>query len=238
MKFLKLVSTRHRCLAAFLDASIQPSLISRTGSTSRLWHLSSLSAQVGIVVHIRTQSSTSLYIYRTPDHLRQSLIDAKEHNFALGVKLVRGAYHPHELIAYHASAAGRPSPSISPDAEPPVWTSKAETDKCYNECAKLLINTIHNDISASAWSWIRRSRPQSIGVLFGTHNWESCNLILNELAQRGLASVSAIADEDKVFTLSDDVTERLTIGQLFGMSDALTEHLIERTRSRSPLIIK
>lgn len=78
------------------------------------------------------------YLRRTPSHLAAALADAKVDNYALGVKLVRGAYHPHELSAH---AAPDKYCSISSDAEPPVWTSKSETDMCYNtkECELVTI---------------------------------------------------------------------------------------------------
>jgi proline dehydrogenase len=98
----------------------------------------------------------------------------------------------------------------------------------------------------------------TIGVLFGTHNWKSCGLILDELVKSGLARKDR-GGRDQV-VLGDDVTERLTIGQLYGMlcfvlryyslwalvltrlspgmSDELTNHLVHKTSSNTPLIIK
>lgn len=51
-------------------------------------------------------------------------------------------------------------------------------------------------------------------MLFGTHNWESCDLILDELVKEGLAE--KVVGEENVVSLDEDVTERLTMGQLFG----------------------
>ncbi|KAK0204224.1 FAD-linked oxidoreductase-like protein [Desarmillaria ectypa] len=165
------------------------------------------------------------YLKRTPSYLEQSFKDAKAGNYSLGVKLVRGAYHPHETIAHQSYQAGKTSLSISSDPLPPVWAEKWETDKCYNECAKMLIGELKQDLGGKA---------QTMGILFGTHNWASCELILTELVGRGLAK----RVEGDVVSLGDEVTERLTIGQLFGMGDALTNYLVERTRSTTPMIIK
>lgn len=126
------------------------------------------------------------------------------------MKLVRGAYHPHELAAIEAREAGNTSLSISPDTTPPVWTSKEETDNCYNSCAKFLISKIKEDIDTNG----RRGRQQKVGVLFGTHNWQSCDIILNELVETGLGT----RDEGGIVTLEERLTERLTFGQLFGKS--------------------
>ncbi len=54
-----------------------------------------------------------------------------------------------------------------------------------------------------------------MGILFGTHNWTSCELILKELVVTGLAK-RVEGEEEEVMSLGDEVTERLTIGQLFG----------------------
>lgn len=168
------------------------------------------------------------YLKRTQSYLEQSFKDAQADNYALGVKLVRGAYHPHETIAHQCYRAGKTSLSISSDPLPPVWAEKWETDKCYNECAKVLIRELKQDLGRE---------DQTMGILFGTHNWASCQLILTELVGEGLAKHVEGEGEEAV-SLGDDVTERLTIGQLFGMGDALTDYLVERTRSSTPMIIK
>ncbi len=79
-------------------------------------------------------------------------------------------------------------------------------DKCYNECAKMLIRELKEDLGRKA---------QMIGILFGTHNWMSCELILKELVTMGLAK-HVEGEGEEVMSLGDEVTERLTIGQLFG----------------------
>ncbi len=163
--------------------------------------------------------------HRTPAQLALAIEDSRTHNYALGVKLVRGAYHPHELAAHDAVGAARPSPSISPDAEPPVWREKRDTDYTYNQCVRMLLGVIREDLRGAAadtavkasavdaptpgWlDWVWGASAQSapapapahalqtisptprIGVLFGTHNWESCALILKELVR--MASPSKI----------------------------------------------
>ncbi|KDQ53023.1 hypothetical protein JAAARDRAFT_39738 [Jaapia argillacea MUCL 33604] len=193
------------------------------------------------------------YLRRTPMYLSHSLKNAKAGNYALGVKLVRGAYHPHEMAA-HPSLPSPPtsgstqsaemekshSLSISPDPLPPVWFSKEQTDDCYNKCAKLVLAEIKSDLSPTqtrSW-WPAKSKPTGtevprIGVLFGTHNWESCKLILGQMVQGGLAT-----SEGDVVRVGEEVCERVTIAQLYGMSDALTDYLVGRTRSDVPLVMK
>ncbi|KAF8878433.1 FAD-linked oxidoreductase-like protein [Infundibulicybe gibba] len=171
------------------------------------------------------------YLRRTQQHLSQSIADAKAHNYALGVKLVRGAYHPHETAAHMARLTEGKSLSISPDPHPPVWSEKAETDRCYDACAKLLVQEIKDDLTLPHG----KLRAPGIGALFGTHNHRSCDLILEELVRTGLAVGDLGSGSIK---LGDEVTERITFGQLYGMSDELTDHLVQRTRASSPLVTK
>lgn len=200
-------------------------------TASCIQHLSSISSTVGITNPI-SQSLSFLRsliatVDRQPRYLQQSLQAAKAGNYALGVKLVRGAYHPHELAAhpssYPTSTNGVTSelenqslPSISPDTVPPVWLNKNETDECYDTSAKSLVDGIANDLS--------RTRPgqvapaPSLGVLFGTHNWQSCEIILDSLVQAGLAAVEVDGNDDAVkkVVIGSAVGERINLAQLYG----------------------
>lgn len=163
---------------------------------------------------------------------------AKAGGYSLGAKLVRGAYHPHEMEAHSTSL------SISPDSLPPVWPTKPETDKCYNECAEVLLDAVAEDLKSSLR---QRGRPTgflsslwrthagsdtdsaasipSVGVLFGTHNWKSCRLVLDGLGARELAHQDGItAEGEPVLAISNEVTERLALAQLYGASMTLFQH--------------
>jgi proline dehydrogenase len=179
---------------------------------------------------------------RTPSHLFLALVDAYVNNYALGVKLVRGAYHPYEIAAHEAVADdARPSMSISPDVDPPVWLEKTETDKSYNWCLNLLIRAVKEDVErcekAAGHTFVEKigvtwggtentdKKPQTlpppkIGVLFGTHNWTSCGLILKNLVDTGLAVTSDgrefNPEAGEVVKISDEAVERIAIGQLYG----------------------
>ena len=156
---------------------------------------------------------------------------------------MRGAYHTHELAAYSATASSSTSGpiAISPDPYPPVHPFKPDTDACYNECAALLVRVIADDVRSSA------GHAPRIGVLFGTHNWVSSELILGELVNNGLAHEQAASTDGNhkgIVTLPSDVSERLTFGQLYG-----TPHLshlfvirlthiisLQACQTRSPII--
>jgi len=203
---------------------------------SRKWTLWSSSAPSSEAnVQPLVYATYQAYLRRTPEYLAQSLEAAQKEGYALGVKLVRGAYHPHEL-AVHASAhspfpSSTPSAlSISPDPLPPVWPTKPETDACYNDCARLLVSRVRADVDAQRAG---RAGP-ALGVLFGTHNWQSCALILDELAAHGLAR----KDADGRLRIAGEAAERVAVAQLYGMSDALTDHLVDRTRSEAPFVLK
>ncbi|KAF8168453.1 FAD-linked oxidoreductase-like protein [Crassisporium funariophilum] len=249
------------------------------------------------------------YLRRTPAQLNLALADARTNNYALGVKLVRGAYHPHELAAHqaaiafnqalaaavhspleasrgsHPGLAHRPSLSISPDEEPPVWTEKWQTDEAYDSCVKVLVKAVAEDVRRCGTGgnvslvegavreekkgWFRgifsrgvdsdngkgrlvsdgKRMAPAIGVLFGTHNWNSCSLILKELVHNGLAfrieedaSANVIVGEEGgrqgAIRIGEETVERVAIGQLYGMCDDLTEWVVERAVSTTPFVIK
>lgn len=138
-------------------------------------------------------------------HLLQSLKDAENGNYALGVKLVRGAYHEQE-------AASNCRASISPEAEPPVYLTKAETDASFNECAAVLVDRISLDAR-------QHSQPR-ISVLFGTHNMESCRLVISLLEQAGLAKADPLNRE---VCITRSTALRIAFGQLFGMELPLAQ---------------
>uniref|UniRef100_D8PUW4 Proline dehydrogenase n=1 Tax=Schizophyllum commune (strain H4-8 / FGSC 9210) TaxID=578458 RepID=D8PUW4_SCHCM len=244
------------------------------------------------------------YLRRTPAHIARAAADAHAGGYSLGVKLVRGAYHPHEVGAWkaaHDAISNAQNPEANPVARmtlvpaaehPPVWSTKPETDACYDRCVSMLVDLVADDVktatSASSpisssiaapvagvkrkWyslGWgkgdaaspptssadlpatdltppksVAPTSPQPrIGVLFGTHNWASCAGILSALEERGLGKRETVPrgqgeSADGPLVLDREVTGRVTIGQLYGMSDDLTESVAARVRSGEPFVIK
>jgi len=206
-----------------------PSIHERTCAqkcvASRVCNFSSLSTTVSTQIYANEQLC-SCSNYSMPAHLIHSLALACARWYALGVKLVQGAYHSHELTAHQlacsvGSVVGSypsdhsPLLSISPDLEPPVQSLKDVTDQCYYDCITMLIDAISQDIHCSGWF----SAP-SIGVFFGIHNWTSCEFILKELVKKGLGVVKRV-DIDKVqkdaVRIPLEVGERVAFGQLYSM---------------------
>ena len=44
--------------------------------------------------------------------------------------------------------------------------------------------------------------------------------------------------DEPVLAISDDVADRICLSQLYGMSDALTNYVVSRTRTSSPIVLK
>ena len=65
--------------------------------------------------------------FSTPAMLEKSMEEAKRGGYALGVKLVRGAYHSFETSHFNTLPE-----SERRDTSAPVWGTKEQTDLCYN----------------------------------------------------------------------------------------------------------
>lgn len=87
-----------------------------------------------------------LYCHASLEYLKTSLIHARENNYLLGAKLVRGAYMEKERA--RANEKGYPSP-IQPD--------KASTDKDYDEAVQYCLEHL-----------------TELALFIGTHNEKSC----------------------------------------------------------------
>lgn len=146
------------------------------------------------------------YLRRLPNHLAHSLKHARENGYVLGVKLVRGAYHEQEREKWATEGRGQ-------FGKDPIWDDKASTDKAYDDALKLLMNRLAMDLTA------KPDGVPSVGAYFGTHNKESCELVKQRLLAEGLGEMTP---QGKV-KLKDGVEGRVCTGQLYGMSDDLTE---------------
>lgn len=195
------------------------------------------------------------YLRRTPAQLQHALRDARKEGYSVGVKLVRGAYHAQEL-ARHAKVpestagdlVGRPSITNPP----PVWEKIEHTDAAYAACTNMLLDAVAADISHSSArpSWRggsgRVSTTMGIGVLFGTHNPRSAAGVVHGLVSRQLATPTASSvdvvvpkpDEVPQVEIGAAVSDRVALGQLYGMCDWLTDTLAERVKAPSPFVLK
>ena len=113
--------------------------------------------------------------------------------YILGVKLVRGAYVEAENARAKADRT-----------ESPVWGSKAETDKCFDECAQLLIDELVKGM--------RNEKPVP-HIILATHNPNSVKNALNQLREAGLAG-----NKDDHLDIDSSIRGRLIFAQLMGRS--------------------
>ncbi|GAA6003875.1 hypothetical protein JCM10207_006447 [Rhodosporidiobolus poonsookiae] len=164
----------------------------------------------------------------TPAKIADALAHADANNYSFGAKLVRGAYQESERKVHSgtpAFAAGEPCV---------VWDSKAETDKCYDQCAALLEQRIAQDLKKK-----RAAGQPGVGVCLASHNGTSMKVFLEALRNDGLAT-----EQDGGLVIDERLRGRVAFGQLMGMSDNLTTTLVNLLRptvtdpSVPPLVVK
>ena len=113
--------------------------------------------------------------------LSQAYEAAKERNFLLGMKLVRGAYMEKERR--RAVEKGYPSP---------IYPNKEETDKGFNEAVLFCIDHI-----------------EQTGVMIATHNEHSNMFGVQLLQQKGLPVRHPHVHFSQLFGMSDNITFNL-----------------------------
>ncbi|KAB5591466.1 hypothetical protein CTheo_5070 [Ceratobasidium theobromae] len=167
------------------------------------------------------------YLRRTPLHIAHAIEDARTHGYSLGVKLVRGAYHGQE-ISYHQKRLAEAKPGDEIEAEPAVWLHKSETDRCFDSAAKSLVEHVQASLSS------RGIHHPKLGLLFGTHNKQSCQHVLDCM----VASKLARKDTDGRIDVQPGVENMICFGQLYGMRDDLTTWIANVCKSSSPMAFK
>lgn len=126
------------------------------------------------------------YMKISKQRLLNDMSRAKREGWVWAGKMVRGAYDKQER-----ETAAKYS------YEDPIFAVKEETDKCYNTCAMIILKEFESDPATK------------IGVLFGTHNPESLQLITDEIVKRSINPRS------------------ISFAQLLGMADNLTMPLAQ-----------
>ena len=151
------------------------------------------------------------YLRSAPAELTKHLQIASQESFALGVKLVRGAY-------------------LSSEPRSLFWNSKEETDACYDGLAKGLISRswqpitnmakansgINSNSKTEAYNTLFQHNTKqhtfpTIGLVLATHNLQSCRTALS------LRQDQASCGEQRV---------DMVYAQLQGMADHVTGELI------------
>ncbi|CAO1635235.1 unnamed protein product [Parajaminaea phylloscopi] len=154
--------------------------------------------------------------------LLQAMInDATSRQYALGVKVVRGAY----IDAEHKASAALGLPS-------PAWSSKDETDACFDTCASTLVEQIAGrGIELQSLSDQKRATHPSVGAMFASHNRASVSAIVSLLRSHGLVddvspqNGQSLPEEGTRALLRPEARERICFGQLYGMANDVTDKL-------------
>ncbi|MDE0471267.1 MAG: proline dehydrogenase family protein [Ekhidna sp.] len=113
--------------------------------------------------------------------LQQAIKKAKEANFHLGAKLVRGAYMEKERE--RAKEKNYPSP---------IHKNKEGVDKDYDEALKLCMLNI-----------------EKMGVCVGTHNEASCNKMVRMMEEQGISSDDDRIYFAQLLGMSDNISFKL-----------------------------
>jgi proline dehydrogenase len=157
-------------------------------------------------------NTIQLYRHDRLHFLQLSYNIARQNNFVLGVKLVRGAYMEKERE--RASARGEQSP-IQPD--------KASTDKDFNEAVRFCLDNIEN-----------------ISAIVATHNEESTMLTIAEMQSRGLPADHPNVHFSQLYGMSDNITFNLAEAGYsvskylpFGPINDVVPYLMRRARENS-----
>ncbi|KAK8854911.1 hypothetical protein IAR55_003650 [Kwoniella newhampshirensis] len=148
------------------------------------------------------------YLVRQPGHLVAALQHAEKNGYALGIKLVRGAYFVQERKKWKEE--GRPGAD-------PIWPDKPATDQAYNTSINMILTTLSAQLASS-------HPERALSVVFGTHNPDSCDLVTEGLKKAGLADEVS----DRRLRLRQGAKGRIGIAQLYGMKDDLTDRMAAR----------
>ncbi len=150
------------------------------------------------------------YAKDCPFRVSWTIARAEREGWALGVKLVRGAYMNQE----RSRAAAKAYPD-------PIWEDIGLTHKSYAQCLESLM---------------AMAEKRGGAFMVASHNVESCETVVRRVEGRRAAAAAAGASPSDTPTTTS-VSERLaqarepggmSAGQLLGMSDGLTFHLASR----------
>ncbi|MBP7172954.1 MAG: proline dehydrogenase family protein [Cloacibacterium sp.] len=122
----------------------------------------------------------TIQMYRTGrlEYMRKNLERAKEKDYFIGYKLVRGAYMEKERN--RAEELGYPSP---------IQPTKDATDKNYNDGIDFVIQNLDR-----------------VSAFFGTHNEKSTELLMDKMKSKGLEHSDCHIYFGQLYGMSDNIT--------------------------------
>lgn len=122
----------------------------------------------------------SLQMYRIDrlEYLKSVIQDAKENNYFIGLKLVRGAYHEQEIER-----------SKKYNYPCPVHIKKERTDEDYNQALIICVENI-----------------DQVSICAGTHNEESSELLIQLLSKHSIAKNDTRVFFSQLLGMSDHIS--------------------------------
>lgn len=141
--------------------------------------------------NVVVMGTIQMYLQDSLQQLEADLADAKEHDYQLALKLVRGAYTHSE-----------------PDRWNVVHKTKQDTDNSYNTGVSIMLDSIIGGWKSPGSGPLSGGRPVVGRVVVASHNEESMALVDSRLTAAAAAyNVDLAKDESVVF------------GQLMGMAE-------------------
>jgi proline dehydrogenase len=131
--------------------------------------------------HVVVFNTFQLYRHDRLDFLKKSHLKAQENGYALGAKLVRGAYMEKERL--RAEQMNYPSP---------IQSNKENTDADYNKAVEFCL--LHLD---------------TVALFVGTHNEQSCLKATQIMAQLNVAPNSSRIHFSQLYGMSDNISFNL-----------------------------
>jgi len=126
---------------------------------------------------------TTLQMYRTDrvDYFKKLIESARQNDFILGIKIVRGAYMEQERE--RARRRGYSSP---------IYPDKPATDRAFDETLHIFMD--HMDM---------------VEICVGTHNETSCRLLADLMAGRGIPNNHPHICFSQLYGMSDHISYKL-----------------------------
>jgi proline dehydrogenase len=157
-------------------------------------------------------NTLQMYRWDRLDYLKKLHLEAKEHNFHIGMKLVRGAYMEKE----HARALEKGYPT-------PICESKEATDLNYDAAVEYMMQHI-----------------DSMAIFAGTHNEESSYKLMDLMQKEALSSNDGRIWFGQLYGMSDNISYNLAANKFnvakylpFGPVRDVMPYLIRRAQENT-----
>lgn len=137
--------------------------------------------QIYNIQKARIWNTVQMYKTNQIEYLKEKAAHAKENNYFLGYKMVRGAYMEKE----RARAEEKDYPS-------PIQPNKQATDQHYNDGIAFIFENL-----------------EVVSGYFGTHNEESTALVLQKMKEKNLENDYEQIHFGQLYGMSDNITYKL-----------------------------